>query len=243
MKLPSFLLFAALSALHAEDPGLIINTRFDQASDGELAFSSGEASDFPLTVPSTITATSPSTVTPGKEPVGEIKPPYALVAVRGTADNPQAPATVGMSWEFKNPALEPGRYQIQFRVAVAEFVEQGGHFMVGFVGKPYTQLIDKVPRISFADGAFRSQKGGPRISPGETFLLEFIVDTQKLNWSASANGEPLAEEVPFDPDFIAEVGGELRIESFNYLCMGGFPNCKPGITFALADVKMSKLDK
>ena len=245
MKSICLAILATLCALHAESPLLIVNTRFDQVADGQLAVSPPPVSlsDLPLTAPTRIGVSPPSTAAPGTQAVGEMKPPYAMVSVRGREDNPEAPANVYITWDLSKVPLEPGRYQLQFRVAVADFVNDAGNFLVGLLdvdGKPVQGTHPSSgPGVRFSDG--KLERKIP-YSTGETYLIEIIVDTQQLTWSSSVNGDQLQVENSFDPAWIEHLGGGCGIGSLTYVSTGGMDNSRPGSALGIADVKVTKLN-
>lgn len=249
MKFLPLTLLAALCTLHAESPLVLINTRFDQVSEGELQSSPPPVSlsELPLTAPTKISASAPSTAIPGTEAVGEMKPPYALVSVRDRENTPGAPANVNIQWDLSKVPLEQGRYQFQFRVAVADFLSDAGNFLVGLLDaeeKPVQSSLGNLPRVTFSDGKIRSThlRPGMPYSPGETYLIEIIVDTRQMTWSATANGDELQVEAPLNPEFLEQLGGQFRIGSLTYVSTGGMDNSRPGSVLGIADVKLTKLD-
>ncbi|MEI8309313.1 MAG: hypothetical protein WCH98_01015 [Verrucomicrobiota bacterium] len=249
MKYIILTILTALCTLHAESPLLVINTRFDQVANGQLAASPPPVSlsELPLTAPTKISVSPPSTAVPGTEAVGAMKPPYAMVRVRGRENNPAAPANVFIQWDLSKLPLEPGRYQFQFRVAVADFVNDAGNFLVPLLdadGKPAQTHLGNLPRVTFSDGKLRSHnpKSAMPYSAGETYLIEIIVDTQQLTWSSTANGDQLQVEIPFNPVLLEQLGGQCRIGSLTYASMGGMDNSRPGSALGITDVKLTKLN-
>ncbi|MEI6494425.1 MAG: hypothetical protein WCO94_17900 [Verrucomicrobiota bacterium] len=249
MKYISLTILASLCTLHAESPLLIVNTRFDQVAEGQLAASPPPVSlsELPLTAPTKISVSPPSTALPGTEAIGEMKPPYAMVRVRERENNPAAPANVFIDWDLSKVPLEPGRYQFQFRVAVADFVNDAGNFLVNLLdadGKPVQSHLGNLPRVTFSDGKLRSlnPRSAMPYSAGETYLIEIIVDTQQMTWSSSENGDQLQVEIPLNPVLIEQLGGQCRIGSLTYVSTGGMDNSRPGSALGITDVKATKLN-
>ena len=242
MKFCFLIAFTAIGTAIA-DNAVIIDTQFSNASAGQIIATA--QADPPLVDPSRISATPPSTIVAGTEPVGEMKPPFALITVKERENNPAAPANVGIVWNFDKVDLEPGRYRVRFRVGIVDVMSDAGNFVIGLLdgnGKQAQIHLGSIPHISFSDGKIRANnKTGIPYSPGSTYLLEMILDTKQATWSASVDGESLQEEIALKPEVLEQLEGQLRIGSVGYFSLGGMDSSRPGSILALGDVKMEKL--
>lgn len=240
MKLRSFLLLAALAAAQAADETVIIDTKFHQKDGQQLHVEKAplDPSDLPLTSPTRVAVNEPSTVTVGKDAVGDIKPPYALATVGEREGMPEAPANLAINWDLTELALEPGRYKITFQVAVLAIDQDGGNFRVqmldsnGEVPKAHSGVY---PTVSFGHGKLKSGSATMSFAENTPYQVEILVDTKEMTWSSSVDGAALRAEAAFPPDVLP---AGSRISGFQYIVAGGMDNCAPGSSLAISDVKM-----
>ncbi len=76
---------------------VIVDTDFSQAApDGQLTTSARpvDLALLPLKTPTVARTNPPSTLKAGKETLGDLKPPYALIKLEQSAENPEASAGV-----------------------------------------------------------------------------------------------------------------------------------------------------
>jgi len=241
-------ILAAVAGGVAAEPLAVVATKFDKLDGSELAIAPApsDMAGLPLTAPTKISAGSTSFVQPGKQAVGDLPPPFALIKIGARETNPEAPSNVAVEWDMKDVGLEPGRYSLTCRVAFAEAAQDGGNLFLTVLdseGNEIKSHAGNLAHISFGGGFIQCGRGGKvPFSTGDVYQLEVVVDTKQLTWSASVNGEPIREEGPFSQDVMDQLSGGCRIGKALYLALGGMDNSRPGSTLALADVSVKKVD-
>ena len=227
---------------------VIVDTDFSQADpDGQL-LTSGKPVDLaqlPLKMPTTARTNPKSTLKAGRETLGDLKPPYALIKLEQAADNPNASGGVALQWDLHELGLERGRYKLTYQIASLVEGSDGGKVMVTLAdetGKPLSVHPTAVPmQVFFNKNKLAARYNGQGQVYGENQFLsvEITFDLDKKTWSASADDVLLADELPFPPEYLE--ASMLHIATLG-LFLGGGQVDLPGTGWALAHMKLEKLD-
>lgn len=224
--------------IQSDFPSIIVNEN--------VAEPPTSAAELPLKTPTRITAKEPSTVEVGTDPVGDLKPPYALIKIEPLAENPESSGIVNIRWDLSKLPLEPGRYQLSWRFAVIQPDGSPGRvriILLNDAGKPLEGHSASLPPVvSFGGGRFYSDKcPAPKpIRPGESYELEIVLDTKELTWGVKINGEFFREEQPFTQEYIDQLQNGATIGRVEYEASGGLGD-GPGAELAIGNVVFKKL--
>lgn len=250
MKIPlslSVVLCAFLADSPLQGGELLVDSNFEVA-DAEGTLATSNRNQLPLALPTSVSATPPSTITSGKESLGELKPPYAVVKVEGRDGSPDAPANATIQWDLRKvPGLSSGKFEITYTAAIVEPTASGGMFRVNFENEsgaagsihPSTRPLTVLFR---GDQVRSNTKGTSSVSVvyGTPFTVKMTCDLDANVWSATVDGTPIVENVPFSEAFLAAYPNR-KILNLEFGSLGGEGHAPAG-TFAIANVKMERLD-
>jgi hypothetical protein len=234
----------------AAEPTVIVDTKFSEAgADGKpqtVLFPTTEAM-LPLKSPTHITEIAsdpahPTTVRVGKETIGGLTSPYALVTVGNRVDKPEAAADAVINWRLDKLNLSSGAYEISYDVLARQTDKGGGRFRVGFLGpdsKPPSLHINEQPAsIAFGSKGILTAGASKAHRPyqsDKTLHFVVLVDLDRLVWSMKADGESWVEETPL-PDTLPKGSSIASLDFGTRAGLGDQPNA----AFAIGNVKMTR---
>lgn len=227
---------------------IFIDTDFSLASaDGtlETAGKPVDAGQLPLKAPTRATALTQSTLKAATEPLGDLKPPYALVTLGPSEANPEVTGYGSLQWDLREMALETGRFKLTYQIASLAAGVAGGKLNIGLVdeaGKSISAHPTQWPlQVFFNKERLQATYSNPGVPYGETqlFTVEITVDLDKKIWSATADGQPLVTDLPFAEAY--QQAAALRI-SVVELSAGSTSGDTAGSGYAIAQVKLIQLD-
>lgn len=240
------LIFDCSAPLHAEQ--VIVDTDFSKvSSDGSLDTTEKAMDDaqLPLRSPTNAFVVAPSTIVAGKEALGDLNAPYALLKMEASEENPEVAAGVNLQWSLRDLALEAGRYKLTYQIMALAPGVGGGRFAVTLVddaGKGLDCHPTAWPlQVFFTKDKLLAQHNAPGLSYGETqlFAVEITFDLDKKIWSASVDGMPMVTDLPFPQTYLD--AQNLRISTLG-ISAGGGTGEPSGSSYALAHVKLVQLD-
>lgn len=224
----------------------IIDTRFDQIQVNERQPDPVGLEVLPLKAPTQISVKEPSTVVVGQETIGGLKSPYAVVKAEGLVDKPESVASINFAWDLREVPLERGRYELAFQFAALNAEGSAGRVRIVLLTDDNKSLqghsASLPPVVSFAGNRIFASKF-PRplpINPGESRQVVITLDTEKLTWGVSIDGEVVRPEEAFEPEYLDQLQGDFKIGRVEYTVTGGLGD-GPGAEFALANVVFKKL--
>lgn len=238
----------------------VVDTKFDKV-DSQGAFLTTSApldGDLPLAMPTTVSANpgtpdQPTSITPGKEDLGSIKPPYALLQIGQSPEHEGLAADGRILWNLSELHLAQGAYEISFDVCPRQIDKQGAGFAVNFHSKapdfgagvhpnrwPANIWFLTQGRLLVGGGRKDGNDGAVLMSyqPMETYHVVMLIDLDKKMWSLDINGAPLVKDSPL-PDFM-QTGEEFSIQSLSFGSNSG-NGSEADSSFALANMLMKAL--
>jgi len=243
------LLIVSCTLALADGPQVLIDTKFDSTNATGGLGTSPEPStiaDLPLKTPTQVSAHSPSTIVGGKDSMGEVSPPYALLTAAASVENPDVVASTEILWRLNKLHLTSGQYEITYKVTqLVEETKRGDCLRIYLVkedgnspGGPGTHPVSQFLGLMFQNGQLQTNTSGLRgIAVGDTQHIRITLDLDNQLWSVYANDTPIAEKLPFTSTL---KGGGLHIGYINFGSDGGLGDHSGGAC-ALSDLKMVRL--
>lgn len=252
MKLSLLSLLAVVSttaSLFAE-PLVIIDTKFDLPPvDGKLALTPAVESEsaLPIKAPTRMSAIEPSSVSPGTEALGDVKPPYALFKDEGREANFEASGNPGLNWSLGKLAFDTGKYELTCRITPLTATLQGARVQVVLIGEdgnPIAEHIGLQPLyVNFSNDRLMANAGRDRasvvISEGTQYTVQIRFDLDQNVWSVLVDGTPLFENLPFSQRYL-DASPSRRIGAVSIRSEAGYGD-KPNASWAVSELKLVRI--
>lgn len=202
----------------------------------------------PLRMPTGLQMDPPSLISSGREKIGDLEPPYAIVQVRPREESPTAPANVRIIWDLRAlPAVTTGKFEVTYTAVIVEPAASGGRFSVTFdagSGNPEGRLHPSLRPLSIlfkGESVTSNAKGASsvEVGTGKKFTVTLLGDLDKNVWSAKVDGRAIVRNFPFSEEFILAYH-DKKIRSLEFGTVGGEDH-QPTGKFAITDVRMELL--
>ena len=261
LSLAVFLSLTFSGSLRAEQP-VIVDTKFDKVDSGGefLTASVPLEGDLPLKMPTRVvrrpgSPALPTTITPGKEDLGSLKPPYAVLQIGEDPQRVGVAADAGFMWDLSQLHLSQGFYEISCDISPKQVDKNGAGLAINFQSQTPQFGSGIHPNrwptnIWFLKQGLLLVGGGKKdgsdaavlmkYQPGEIYHVVMRVDLDKKLWGLEINGEPLLEDCPL-PDFMqAGAVDDLEIKGLSF-ATNSSNGSEADSGFVIANMAMKKL--
>jgi len=256
-SIPLVLLSQALP-LFAGEPTLLIETDFSNQTPGQ-AIVGVEGEDLPLKFPSWAVAEKGSSLIAGKEPIGNLKPPFALYQAGGRDDDSSAVAYVGMTWDLLPEGMTEGVFELTATITPLDYTIYGGRLIVEFLDHN-KQLIHSDPplhpllcpaQIGFSGSNLRAVFQGADsvervkdfpFQAEQTYEIKMVVNLTAREWSWWLDGTEVESSIPFPSQMSADAYPILMLSRVSLTSEQG-ADAKPDARYVLSKLTFKRLSE
>lgn len=239
----------ASASLLAAQPEVLIDTDFSQSDPSRTILTMKDA-EIPLKVPSAaaIEKDSETSITIGKEAMGDLKPPYALFKVGSRATSVEAAGTALIRWNLIPLALDSGIFELTARLTPLDDNINGGRLIVSLTGKGGVPLkLEDKPlhpttlplQVSFMNTSLRVGNKMQPFASGDTYSIKIRFDLAKRIWSAWVDDVEVLNDTPFPPQ-LADSSLDIYASDVSFGSAAGLGD-KPETNYAISNLKLIRV--
>lgn len=227
----------------AADPEVLVTSDFSEATTSDTPMTSDLSTfrnSFPWSSPTEVYTNPQSSAIVGMDPLGNLKPPYVVMKVEPTPEDPNA---VGggavIVWRFPAGELASGRYEVSVKVTPLQEKMKGGAVRLHFDDSKGTDSRNGFVSIWLAGDAFlaKGDQEGPLFQKGKTYGVKFLIDLDENIWSVFVDNVEVVAEAQLPQ---TEEESKLSLKEI-VLATNGSNETTPNAEVAFSEFRLARL--